>query len=116
LIGKLTIYGKALEDIIVATAVCSPNTDLHMQGMKGLSTGPASVAWDMFQSATKYACLPQHSSKLQRYRLCLYVALTMNFCWYRAALQWTTVYGRSVTGSYVQGGSHRLAQGKYSTR
>jgi len=44
------------------------------------------------------------------------VASILDVCWYRAAVQWTTVYGRSIMGAYVPGGSHRDMQGKYSSR
>jgi len=54
LFGWLTTYGKALEDTVVATAACSPVSGTHMQGV---STGPSPAAWNVFQAATKYACL-----------------------------------------------------------
>ncbi|KAA6422315.1 MAG: hypothetical protein FRX49_07785 [Trebouxia sp. A1-2] len=76
LLGWLTTYGKALEDTIVATAACNSLSGMHVQGVAGLSNGRTSAAWNVIQAAAK------------------------------AAVQWTTVYGRSILGAYVPDGLH----------
>ena len=58
----------------------------------------------------------QHSSKLQGVQFPACPAYISYVCWYRAALQWITVYGRSIMGAYVPGGLHRDMQGEYFKR
>ncbi|DBA85409.1 TPA: hypothetical protein ACH3X2_006087 [Trebouxia sp. C0005] len=83
LLGWLTTYGKALEDTIVATAACNSLSGMHVQGVAGLSNGRTSAAWNVIQAAAK------------------------------AAVQWTTVYGRSILGAYVPDGLHGDMKGLF---
>jgi hypothetical protein len=105
----------------VATAACSLVSGMHMQAMEGLSTGRSPAAWNVIQAATRCACLRSTSASSRStvaggVQFLVRSAYKSYVCWYRAALQWTTVYGRSILGAYVPGGFHRDMQGEYSCR
>ena len=88
---------------------------MHVQGLKGLSSGRSPAAWNVFLAATKYACL-RNTAASSRGAVSAVSSFNLFVCWYRAAVQWTMLYGRSIMGAYVPGGFHKDMQGKYSRR
>ncbi len=99
----------------MATAACSLVSGMHVQGVAGPSTGCSPAAWNMFLAATKYACLCSTAAS-SRGIVSAMSCFNLFVCWYRAAVQWTTVYGRSILGAYVPDGLHGDMQGEYSSR
>lgn len=99
----------------MATAACNSLSGMHVQGVAGLSNGRTSAAWNVIQAAAKYACLCSTSARRRGTVSCM-CRSTLYVCWYRAAVQWTTVYGRSILGAYVPDGLHGDMKGRYFKR